>query len=281
MNRGREHSGMLARAIVVDRAGALAALHQFAKGLVADRPMRAAGKIGFVEPRLAEQAFHRLDMRAIAVMRGASNRKLGIAEPKRIGGPALDERNGLQRFHRGTREDRPLHVAERENEPPRRIGDGDRPRMTALDDPSPHHLDEHGIGGGAHAHAAAMRMGARRAPQFPATGSNKPGQGAPQATQRPSPSSRQSVIVYQSRPISRVAARRAIRALPRLVMHVAGIDVAKAGGARDGLRPRQGRRRRRRLVAHLPVGMERGEVERHVRPERFHDPFAESANLLR
>ena len=177
--------------------------HEIAKGLLADRPMGAAGKVALIEPRASEQASHGLDMHAIAAMRGASHGKLGIAEPERIGSTAFDEGNGLERLHRGAREDRTLHIAKRQQEPSGRIGDGDRARMAALHNRPPHHLDEHGIVGGGHAHAAAMRMGARRAPQVPGDESNRPGHGAPQETQRPPSPSRQSVIVYQSRPISR------------------------------------------------------------------------------
>src|SRR5262245_63370876 len=100
-----EHAGMLAGAIVVDRKRPGAAPHEIAKGLLADRPMRAAGKEALIEPRASEQASHRLDMHAVAAMRGASDRKLGLAEPECIGGAAFDQQNGLERLHRRARVD--------------------------------------------------------------------------------------------------------------------------------------------------------------------------------
>src|SRR5215510_8602070 len=118
-----EHAGMLAGAIVVDRKRPGAAPHEIAKGLLADRPMRAASKVALVEARASEQVSHRLDMDAVAAMRGASHRKLGVAEPERIGGAAFDQRNGLEDFHRGAREDATLNVAKRKGELSGRIGD--------------------------------------------------------------------------------------------------------------------------------------------------------------
>ena len=96
--------------------------------------MRAAGEIALVEPGLGQQASHRRDMHTIAAMGGAGDRKLLIAEPERIGRPALDQRNGLQRLDRRAREHRALDIAEREHEPAVRVGDRDRAGMAALDE---------------------------------------------------------------------------------------------------------------------------------------------------
>ena len=85
-------------------------------------------------------------MHIIAAMRGAGDRQLLIAEPKRVGRPALDQRHGLQRLHRRAREHRSLDIAEREHEAPLSVGNGDRAGMAALDDGPSDHLDEHGIG---------------------------------------------------------------------------------------------------------------------------------------
>ena len=115
--------------------------------------MRAAGKIALVEPGLGEQAPHRLDMHTVAAMRGAGDRELVIAEPKRVGGAALDQRNGLQRLDRGAREHRSLDIAERKQEPPISIGNGDSAGMAALDERPSDHLDEDGIGSIGFAHA--------------------------------------------------------------------------------------------------------------------------------
>ena len=163
MNACGEHAGMLAGAIVVDRKRPGAAPHEIAKSLLADRPMRAAGKVALIDPCASEQASHRLDMHAVAAMRGAGDRKLGVAQPERIGSAALDQQNRLERLHRGAREDGTFDVAKRECELSGRIGDGDRAGMAAFHELSAHHLDEHGIAGSAHRpggmHRSASRAG--------------------------------------------------------------------------------------------------------------------------
>src|SRR5262245_19775942 len=141
MNAGGEHAGMLTRAIVVDRKRPGAAPHEIARGLLADRPMRAAGKVALVEARASEQASHGLDMHAVAAMRGASHRKFGVAKPEHIGGAAFDQRNGLKGLHRGAREDATLNVAKRQHEISGRIGDGDSTGMAAFDKRYPNYLD--------------------------------------------------------------------------------------------------------------------------------------------
>ena len=72
--------------------------------------------------------------------------KLIVAEPERIGGPALDQRNGLQRLDRRAGEHWSLDLAERQHEAPLGVGNSDRAGMAALDEGPSHHLDEHGIG---------------------------------------------------------------------------------------------------------------------------------------
>src|SRR4029453_2888923 len=152
MNACGEHAGMLAGAIVVDRKRPGAAPHESAKGLLADRLMRAAGKVALIEAGASEQASHRSDMDAVAAMRGASDRKLGVAKPKRVRRAAFDQRNGLESLHRGAREDAPLNVAKSQPELSGRIGQGDRAGMADFDKLSPHRLDEHGIARGGRAH---------------------------------------------------------------------------------------------------------------------------------
>jgi len=100
IDRSSEHTGMLARAIIVDRLRAAPRLDQRPRGLVAHRRMNAAGEIILIEPGLIEQASHRRDMQIITAMGGACDRQLLIVEPKRVSRPALDQRHGLQRFHR-------------------------------------------------------------------------------------------------------------------------------------------------------------------------------------
>jgi hypothetical protein len=85
-------------------------------------------------------------MNAIAAMRGAGDGKLLVAKPERIGGAALDQRNGLQSFDGGARKYRAFDLAKRQHATASRVGNSDRPGVAALDELSPHHFDEHGIG---------------------------------------------------------------------------------------------------------------------------------------
>jgi hypothetical protein len=73
---------------------------------------------------------------------------------------------------------------------------------------------------------------------------------------------------------------RAIRRTAAFVVHVAGVDVVQSGFERDVARTRECRRRRGVDVSHLVVGMKRGEVQRHIRAEFFHDPAALRAEFL-
>jgi hypothetical protein len=82
----------------VDGLRAPTGTDQLARRGFAYRPMGAAGKIAFIECRFGQQAPRRFEMNGIAAVRGARHGKLVLAEPKGIGSPALDERNGLQRL---------------------------------------------------------------------------------------------------------------------------------------------------------------------------------------
>ena len=86
-------------------------------------------------------------------------------------------------------------------------------------------------------------------------------------------------IWYQSRSIKRCAALVAVRGSAGAIVHVAGVDVMQAVSERDGARAGKSRRRCGRMVHHLPVGMERGEVERHVGPELVEHPARELVEL--
>src|SRR5215469_14853289 len=68
-------------------------------------------------------------------------------------------------------------------------------------------------------------------------------------------------------------------AAARPVMDIAGIDIAHAVGAGDITGMRQGRGRRRGLVAHLPVGMECGEMQRHIGAKGIRQPAAQRIDL--
>src|SRR5919106_1696770 len=97
MHRGGEHGRVLARAIVMDGLRSPPCLYQLAHRSVADRPMRAAGKIALVESRFCEQASYRFDMHPVTAMRGAGDSKLIIAEAEGLRRATLDERDRLHR----------------------------------------------------------------------------------------------------------------------------------------------------------------------------------------
>ncbi len=65
------------------------------------------------------------------------------------------------------------------------------------------------------------------------------------------------------------------------VVNVAGEDMVQAGVEGDAAGLDQGGGRCRREVVHLPVGVESGEVQRHVRPELAGDPSGKLVDLLR
>ena len=67
--------------------------------------------------------------------------------------------------------------------------------------------------------------------------------------------------------------------LRRLVVDVAGVDVAQPVRDRDAPRLEERLRRSVRLIQHLVVGVEGREVQRHVRPQVLHEPVAERSDL--
>ncbi len=145
MKRGGEHAGMLARAVVVDRAGTPSAAQQLARRRLAQRPMRAASQFALRESRLAEQTPDRIEMDAVAAMGRAGDRKLLGVEIEHIGRAALHQRQRLQDLHGRARIDGSRHIAEREQALALRIGDGDGATVTALDETAPEDVDEHRV----------------------------------------------------------------------------------------------------------------------------------------
>src|SRR5262249_62190333 len=68
------------------------------------------------------------------------------------------------------------------------------------------------------------------------------------------------------------AAARAEGLLAFGIVHVPDVAVANAPRAGDRARAAERRGRRSRAVHHLEIGMERREVQRHVRAEMFEKP---------
>ncbi len=77
----------------------------------------------------------------------------------------------------------------------------------------------------------------------------------------------------------RLAARVAYRAAPLAIVHVAGVRVADALAHGDLAGPCECGGRRGRHIAHLPVRVERGEVDRHVGTEVLEHPLAQLLDL--
>ena len=114
-------------------------------GGLRNRPMRAAAQVGRRKPGFRQHALDASDMRSFAAMRGASERQFLIAQAEAIGRALLDQRQGLQRLHRGTRKYRRRHVAESENGPAFGIGHGNGAAVPAFDQRPARHFDQNRI----------------------------------------------------------------------------------------------------------------------------------------
>src|SRR5215469_7488725 len=75
------------------------------------------------------------------------------------------------------------------------------------------------------------------------------------------------------------AALRAPGAAAFTVVHVTGVDEMQSIRERDATCAAERRGWGRRLVEHLPVGMERREVQRHIRPELLRNPLRHLIDL--
>ena len=144
---GREHGGMLARAVVVEAAEGRIGAKQAGPRRRAQGRVGAAFEIGFAEPHAPEPGGDRLDMGALAIVGSAGERDLGPAHRESIGGTGLDERQRLQRLDGRARIDRPRDVAPSRHDPP--VGTHDRggTAMAALDHVAAGELDEDRVGG--------------------------------------------------------------------------------------------------------------------------------------
>jgi hypothetical protein len=119
--------------------------------------MGSAGERRNAEPRLGQHARDTIDMRRLATMRGAGQRKLCSGECVTVGGARLHQRQRLQRLHRRAREHRHGNLANGKDTRAVRIGDRDGPAMTAFHQAAPEHLDKNRV---AHA-TASTNLGAR------------------------------------------------------------------------------------------------------------------------
>ena len=69
-----------------------------------------------------------------------------------------------------------------------------------------------------------------------------------------------------------LAAGVTVSAATLAIVHVTGVDVAHARLHGGAARTLQGRARRGRIVHHLEVGVEGGEMHRHIRAQILHHP---------
>ena len=137
-----QHTGMLARAIVVDRPRIAAGAQQLACRAFVQRPLRPASKQRLVHSGLAT---HRFDMDRVAAMGRASNRELLVAKAEGVCGPAFDEWDRLQHLNCRAGKHRALDVAQCQQAASIRVRDGDGAAVPALDERAAHYLDENRI----------------------------------------------------------------------------------------------------------------------------------------
>jgi hypothetical protein len=140
-----DEAGMLARAVVVQRARLVAAGGQRAQGGFVIGPMRAAFEHLLVEAGPGQRRRGDADVLGFAIVRGAGQRQGFVGQFEAIGSAALDQRQCLQQLDRRAREDRPIDVAERGEEAAIGIDDRHRTAVEGLDRVAAPGLDQHGI----------------------------------------------------------------------------------------------------------------------------------------
>ena len=111
--RQNQHAGMFAAAIVVDTAGRVDCAGLGDHGRLVARPLRPAGQQLDRKLEPVQQPPDGIDMFRLAVMAGADQRHFGrhqalcLVDPL----PRFRQRDGLKRFHRGTRKNETLDIA--------------------------------------------------------------------------------------------------------------------------------------------------------------------------
>ena len=107
--------------------------------------MCAAFEGRFVEPDRRQHRRGQSGVAALAGMRGAGQRQLAIAEAQRRRSTGFDQRQRLDELDRRTREHRLLDVADRPDDGAIGIENGNGAAVTALDDVTAQHFDQHRI----------------------------------------------------------------------------------------------------------------------------------------
>ncbi len=107
----REHAGVLARAVVVDRRGPLAPPPELLRGRGVARLVRAAAEHGLVQPGLGEDPPHGLQVKGLGAVGSGHDGELLLVEAEPLDQPLFDQGQKLDRFGRGANPGPPLRVA--------------------------------------------------------------------------------------------------------------------------------------------------------------------------
>jgi len=153
MHRGGEHARMLARAVVVAGIG-LAPLADEGpgRGLVIGQ-VGPAFEVGDREPDPGEPGMQGRDMPRLAVMGGAGQGDLGIAEAEGRGGAGLDQAEGQQGLDGRAAVDRLLDIPPMAHDSALGVGDGGGAGMPAFHQVAAGDFDHEGGAGIGHASA--------------------------------------------------------------------------------------------------------------------------------
>ena len=143
----RQHAGVLAGAVVVDRRGLFAAGAQFFAGWGVARGVGAAFEIGDAQPEVAEERGDAGDVELLALVAGTGERQLLVGQMEPVDGAGGDQGERLHRLDRRAREHRPLDVAGRGDDGSLRIDDDEGAAVAVLDPVAADQLGEDGIGG--------------------------------------------------------------------------------------------------------------------------------------
>ena len=146
MERGGKEARVLARRVVVKRRERLPFPAQLFGGRRAEGRLSAAFEVLHTEPQPSEPGGDRVHVERFAAVRAGGQRDLGRAEREMVGGPGLDERNGLERLDRRARVDRGLDVPPTPRYRAVDTDDRRRPPVSTFHHVTPNDFDENGIG---------------------------------------------------------------------------------------------------------------------------------------
>ncbi len=107
--------------------------------------MSAAFEVAFAEPDRLQPGTHRLDMALLAIVRGAGERDVLVAQAEAFDGAALDEGHRLDRLVGRAWQDRRIDVAPRRDDRAVRLDDRGGTLVPALDQRPARDLDDNCI----------------------------------------------------------------------------------------------------------------------------------------